>query len=202
MSQDTSQADLNLEQFESNCLNFLRLYLSMKTRSSLGERGAYLSKAKPKAEDELSSEDIARELLQHYPVEHPAGVVPPGLPEELLANAPDMNAQLLASQYDVDRAVKLVSENKLSRLQVISLHLHSYKNILELELSDIPHLRARFEHLFARVFTELLDSLFPKRGLDESVVSDNCVLMWGRCVTHSFIPQEHILHNEITKDNS
>ena len=158
-----SRADHDLEQFEKNCLEFLRLYLSMKPLVEVDERGVYLSKPKKSVESkQLTKEGIIEAVLRHRPDPKtcPEGVVPQGLPEELRAHASEMTAESLTEYYQVDQAVQMVSDKRLTRLELISLHLRSYKNILELELSDQPELNRRFVRIVNKVFTDLLSRLY------------------------------------------
>ena len=173
----TASADRDLEQFERNCLEFLRSFLSMKTGSVVDEKGAYPSKPKRAVGSNttvLTREQTIAAVLQHRPRRPPEGVVPPGLPEEVRARASDMNAESLATCYPLDHTEELVSNHTLTRLEVIQMHLCSYRNILELELSDLPDLHSRFVRFFNRVFTELMDRLYPGRKPAQSPVSEMC----------------------------
>ena len=173
-----TRADHDLERFEKSCLEFLRLYLSMKALVEVDERGAYLSKPKKSAESkQLTREDILKAVLRHHPGKCPEGAVPQGLPQEIRAHASEMNAESLAECYRLDHAVELVSEQKITRLELISMHLCSYRNILELELSDQPELTQRFVLLVNKVFTDLLNRLYGTSG--KSPVSIAIIHVYG-----------------------
>lgn len=159
--------DKDLEHFEKHCLEFLRVYFSMKTTAELGERGAFLSKPKQSTSgSRLSTEEVIVAVLQHHPGpgRQLEGVVPAGLPQEVRERASEMTAESLAECYNLDRAVKLVEERELTRLELVSMHLRSYRNVLDLELSDQSPLRSRFMCLLNRVFTYLLDRVYIARG--------------------------------------
>ena len=63
--------------------------------------------------------------------------------------------------YPLDHTEELVSNQTLIKLVVIQMYLCSYRIVLELELSDLPDLHSQLVRPFNRVFTELMDHLYP-----------------------------------------
>ena len=94
----------------------------------------------------------------------PNGVVPSSLPQSLRSDPTRVEQGDISRLYDVSGGVQRVQDGDLTQAQLIALHLKSYRNILEYELSDVQQLRRRFLRYFASVFIELVDLCYPDRG--------------------------------------
>lgn len=94
----------------------------------------------------------------------PNGVVPSSLPQALRSDPTRVEQGDISRLYDVPGGVQRVQDGDLTQAQLIALHLKSYRNILEYELSDVQQLRRRFLRYFASVFIELVDLCYPDRG--------------------------------------
>ena len=94
----------------------------------------------------------------------PYGVVPSSLPQSLRSDPTHVEQGDISRLYDVPGSVQRVQDRDLTQAQLIALHLRSYRNILEYELSDMQQLRRRFLRYFASVFIELVDLCYPDRG--------------------------------------
>lgn len=165
--------------FQDLCLQLLTTYLSLSNQDEdysieTQERGGG-SNDKEETKDKTSKNEkkqLMKRLMDHHPNQPQpmvADIVPDHLPDPLRTNAADIHADQISNLYDIDQGVAQVAEGSLSTLDLITLHLRSYRNILDLQLSDIPALRNRFIRFFNGVFTELLDKLFANRQ-DSSVV--------------------------------
>ena len=94
----------------------------------------------------------------------PNGVVPSSLPQALRSDPTRVEQGDISRLYNVQGGVQRVQDGDLTQAQLIALHLRSYRNILEYELSDVQQLRRRFLRYFASVFIELVDLCYPDRG--------------------------------------
>lgn len=117
----------------------------------------------------LPQQDIAQGLIQHEPAG--ASSVPTHLPEDLRDNPEDITQERLLDLYDIDTAVQDVNTGTLSMIDLITLHLRSYRNILDVQLSDVEGLRVRLYGYFRTVFMRLMERCFQDRSNNETVVS-------------------------------
>ena len=172
--------DPNEEQklvFHHNCEAFIGVFVMRGDRSAIATdsvmaKGLVVSKEEggtEKKEVMESSVDGAQDELiravETVDVDRvPNGVVPSSLPQALRSDPTRVEQGDISRLYDVSGGVQRVQEGDLTQAQLIAMHLRSYKNILEYELSDVQQLRRRFLRYFTSVFVELVDLCYPDRG--------------------------------------
>lgn len=159
--------------FSEFCSQLLKTYLSLSSHASgsVEERGG--GKIKREEAESLNPDhkDLAQTLLTHQPNQPEPNRVPQRLPEALRNNREEIKQDDLIRLYDIDTSMEQVEEGHLSTLDLITLHLRSYRNILEVQLSDVSELRHRFINYFSFIFIHLMDRCFRDRPTTNSVVS-------------------------------
>jgi hypothetical protein len=160
------------ESFKALCLELLKAYLSLQESAEdlVEERGGGPPKDKQENKPDANHVGLMGQLSQHQPAQAD-NIVPDRLPEPLRNHPEDIKPQDIKGLYDIDTGVRQVEQGNLSALDLISLHLRSYRNILEIELGDLQLFRQRILHYLNEVFTETLDRCFNDRTSNNHMVS-------------------------------
>lgn len=164
--------------FHRNCEDFIHTFVMRGERSALANlmaKGLVVSKeegGRERKEVMESSVDVTSKQKEELvrAVESvevgrvPNGIVPSTLPHELRSDPTRIEQDDISKLYDVPGGVRCVRDGNLTQAELIALHLRSYRNILEYELSDVQQLQRRFLRYFASIFVELVDLCYPDRG--------------------------------------
>lgn len=172
-------SDTRDEDFKDFCSQIFETYFKLAQQNendsdtSIAERGGGGGKTKDDKESSSSSahQELAQGLLDHQPQEQVTGAVPPYLPEELRDNPEHITQDKLLELYDINLSIDKVESGSLSTIDIISLHLRSYRNILDVQLSDVSGLRDRLYGYFNSIFTRLMEKCFRDRINNDAVVS-------------------------------
>ena len=171
--------------FHRNCEDFILTFVMRGDRSSLVNvmaKGLVVSKEGGRERKEVmeSSVDVTSKqqdelvrAVEQVQVDRgcvPNGIVPSTLPHALRSDPTRVEQDDISKLYDVPGGVRCVRDGSLTQAELIALHLRSYQNILEYELSDVQQLRRRFLRYFASIFVELVDLCYPDRG-NSTIVS-------------------------------
>ena len=164
-------SDQDIYDDDNFCQHFLRDYLSVTaTASDIQERGAFTSRLRgedlPK-EKKVTTAELIAAISSVKPKEAPEGVVPKTLPEHLKVKAQDITAEELSSLYDVHQGMSLVNSGTLSAIELVALHLRSYRNILDYDLVDYEALYERYCRVFSSIFSDLLTQLRGQREVSQ-----------------------------------
>lgn len=161
--------------FKDLCSQLLESYMFLASREAgndvrvRGGGGGGKPADTSSSTSSLPQQDIAQGLIQHEPTG--ASSVPTHLPEDLRDNPEDITQERLLDLYNIDSAVQDVNTGTLSMIDLITLHLRSYRNILDVQLSDVEGLRVRLYGYFRTVFMRLMERCFQDRLNNETVVS-------------------------------
>lgn len=172
--------DPNEEQklvFHRNCEAFIGIFVMRGDRSAIAtdsvmakglvvtkEEGGTEKKEVMESSVDAAQDDLIRAVEAVDVDRVPNGVVPSSLPQALRSDPTRVEQGDISRLYDVPGGVQRVQEGDLTPTQLIAMHLRSYRNILEYELSDVQQLRRRFLRYFTSVFVELVDLCYPDRG--------------------------------------
>ena len=168
-------SDTRDNDFKEFCSQIFETYFRLATQNdsdtSITERGGG-GKTKDDKESSSSSthQELAQGLLDHQ-AQEPVTPVPPYLPEELRDNPEHITQDKLLELYDINSSVDEVESGSLSTVDIISLHLRSYRNVLDVQLSDVSGLRERLYGYFNSLFTRLMEKCFRDRINNDAVVS-------------------------------
>ena len=178
--------DLYEENLKSQCLQLLSAYLLLDIESSVPtqERGGDISKRKEgeQKESDKNHESIMKQVSEHQIASgsNIEKLVPEGLPTDLRQNSENIKCDDIRNLYDIDSGVHRVENGDISVLDLVTIHLRSYKNILDIELSDMSVFRGRFIRYFNEIFFEIIDRCMrERRGGGTDVVSKYNLLV--RC---------------------
>ena len=177
---------------QKRCEAFITAFVSMKVgpetaSSNVSTKGLGTDKSdKSKENDKASgrgacmesSVDVDKQLLKTaLEVEAsvdasgcvPNGLIPAGLTPPMRDDLTALERGDISRLYNVQSTVGCVRDGSLTKTEFVSLHLRSFSNIFQYELSDVELLKRRFLRFFAGVFMELVDLCYPDRG-DSSLV--------------------------------
>ncbi|XP_064397839.1 uncharacterized protein LOC135344546 [Halichondria panicea] len=102
-------------------------------------------------------------------------LVPTSLPNELRENLSQIQLEDLKKLYDIEAGAIKIESNELTTVEVVMLHLRSYRNIIKYEISDMEAFRTRFVGFFGSILADLVAAFYPNRGeqnLDELISQD------------------------------
>ena len=176
-------------QFQNSCeaiiVAFVNMRVDPETTSNVCQKGLGMSKPVKSKENVKasggieSSVDVEQLLKTAQEVESsldasgrvPNGfIVPPGLTPAMRADITTLKQGDVSHLYNVQSTGECVRDGSLTSTEYVTLHLRSFRNICQVELSDVDQLKRRFLRFFARVFMEVVDLCYPDRG-DSSLVS-------------------------------
>lgn len=95
-------------------------------------------------------------------------LVPVELPAELRDNMSQVDLEDLKKLYNIEACAEKLEKKELTTIELIVLHLRSYRNISRYE--DMEALRIRFVGFFGSIFADLIAVCYPNRG-ERNVVS-------------------------------
>ena len=128
------------------------------------ERGGFLSTLTG-ASNSTTNTTIITGLANHKPADLGSDVdaiVPNNLPEEVRSNATDVHGETIAGLYNTEAAVAMTTTRAVARLDMVTIYLRSFRNIMEHDLSDLTHLHKRFQYYFNDILSELLRRLYAE----------------------------------------
>ncbi|XP_003383428.2 PREDICTED: uncharacterized protein LOC100636900 [Amphimedon queenslandica] len=169
-------SDTRDDDFQDFCSQIFQAYFNLASQiendsdTCIAERGGG-GKTKDDKESSASSahQELAQGLLDHQPQEQLTVAVPPYLPEELRDNPEHITQDKLLELYDINSSVDEVESGSLSTIDIITLHLRSYRNVLDVQLSDVSGLRERLYGYFNSIFTRLMEKCFRDRINNDAV---------------------------------
>ncbi len=96
-----------------------------------------------------------------------SNLVPIELPANLKDNISQVELEDLRKLYNIEACAQVIKNEELSRIEVIMLHLRSYRNIAIYE--DVEMLRERFVNFFGSIFADLMNACYPNERGDDLV---------------------------------
>lgn len=159
------------EKRKIQCLELLKAFLSLTSPDyQVQEKGGGgAAKQQQEGGNDKDRSELLKKLSEHQVEGKTGNIVPKGLPASLRANAENIQPEDISKLYDIDSGVQRVEKGELSAVDLVTLHLKSYRNILDIELSDMDVFRHRFVRYFNEVFTEVIERCFKDREMDEVV---------------------------------
>ena len=97
-------------------------------------------------------------------------LAPTSLPNELRDNLSQIELEDLKKLYDIEAGALKIESNELTTVELVMLHLRSYRNIIKYEISDMEAFRVRFVGFFGSILADVVAAFYPNRG-KQSVVS-------------------------------
>lgn len=164
--------------FSAKGLGMDKLSKSDKSKENTGKasgRGACVESSVDPADNQLLRAALDVEASVDASGCVPNGLVPAGLSPTMRGDLTTLEQGDISRLYDVSSTVAHVSDGSLASTELVTLHLRSFRNIYQYELSDVELLKRRFLRFFARVFMELVDLCYPDRGnssLEELLLRD------------------------------
>ena len=88
-------------------------------------------------------------------------LAPNTLPLEIRDNISKVEEEDLRKLYDIDAGVQKIRNNELSTIELVVLHLRSYRNVLKFEISDMETFKSRFVGYFGSILADLMEACYP-----------------------------------------
>lgn len=97
-------------------------------------------------------------------------LAPETLPDKLRDEIPHIVEEDLRNLYSFEAGARKLETKELTTVELIVMHLKSYRNIIKYELSDMEMLRGRFIGFFSSILADLLTEVcYPDKGSEPLV---------------------------------
>ena len=140
------------------------------------ETGGYAGGAEGEneREDATPSQELVQLIQDVQPSTSGESLVPNALPREVRENICTVKLEQFCAVFRVETALEKVKEGTISRRELMSIYMRSFRNVLYYDLSDLRDHRIVFDRILGyctHVLQDVVESLYPEQQEPEYLVS-------------------------------